>query len=144
MSEMVSPHFALAELTISETAKARGIPNLPLSQHLDNLRITAHRMEAVRAILGRPITPTSGYRSPEVNRLVGGVPNSDHALGWAADLAGTLAEARRLAETLDSFDQLILERSGSIIHISFSPRNRMQVLTQRGGPGTAIVPGLVA
>lgn len=141
---MLSPHFSLRELTVSDTARARGLPNLPMPQHLDNLRVTAHRMEAVRAILGRPIVPTSGYRSPEVNRLVGGVPNSDHALGWAVDFAGDIGEARHLAETLDSWDQLILERDGQIIHISFHPRNRRQVLTQRGGPGTATVPGLVA
>lgn len=140
----LSPHFSLAELTVSDTARARGLPNLPLPEHLNNLRITAHRMEAVRFILGRPITPNSGYRNPEVNRLVGGVANSDHALGWAVDFPGTLAEAQRLAQRLDSFDQLIIERNATTIHISFNPRQRMQTLTQRGGPGTAIEQGLRA
>ena len=140
----LSPHFSLAELTVSDTARRLGVPNLPLPPHMENLRVTAHRMEAVRSILGRPIVPTSGYRSPEVNRLVGGVANSDHALGWAVDFAGDIEEARRLSERLDSFDQLILERGGQIIHISFHPRSRRQALTQRGGPGTAIEQGLRA
>ncbi len=144
MSEMLSPHFSLAELTVSDTARRQGLPNFPLPKHLENLRVTAHRMEAVRAILGRPIVPTSGYRSPEVNRLVGGVANSDHALGWAVDFAGDVHEARHLADRLDSWDQIILERAGRVIHVSFNPRNRRQTLTQRGGPGSAIQQGLVA
>ena len=141
---MLSPHFSLEELTRSETAKARGIRNTPEQEHLLNLVVTAHRMEVVRAILGRPIVPTSGYRSPTLNRAVGGVPTSDHALGWAVDFAGTIHEAQHLVETLDSWDQLILERNGQIIHVSFNPRSRRQVLTQKGGPGTAIQQGLVS
>lgn len=140
----LSPHFTLAELTVSETARAHGIANTPTAEHLANLRVTAHRMEAVRRILGRPISPTSGYRNPTVNKLVGGVPTSAHALGWAVDFAGSLAEARRLAEQLDSYDQIILERGGQLIHVSFDPRNRRQTLTQRGGAGSPFVQGLVA
>lgn len=140
----LSPHFTLAELTVSDTAKAHGIANTPTAEHLNNLRVTAHRMEAVRRILGRPIIPTSGYRNPQVNRLVGGTPTSDHAHGWAVDFKGTLAEARKLAERLDSFDQIILERNGTLIHISFNPRCRMECLTQRGAAGSSFEKGLVA
>lgn len=140
----LSPHFTLAELTVSDTAKAKGIDNTPTSEHMANLRVTAHRMEAVRRILGRPIVPTSGYRNPQVNKLVGGVPTSDHAQGWAVDFKGTLAEARKLAERLDSFDQIILERNGTLIHVSFNPRCRMQCLTQRGAAGSSFEKGLVA
>lgn len=140
----LSPHFTLAELTASDTAKAHGIANTPTPEHLNNLRVTAHRMEAVRRILGRPIVPTSGYRNPQVNKLVGGVPTSDHAQGWAVDFKGTLAEAKKLAERLDSFDQIILERNGTLIHVSFNPRCRMQCLTQRGAAGSKFEQGLVA
>lgn len=138
----LSPHFTLAEMTVSDTARARGIDNSPLAQHLANLRVTAHRMEAVRAIVGRPIIINSAYRNPTVNRLVGGVPTSAHALGWAVDFNGSIADARKLADGLDSYDQLILERNGAVIHISFDPRNRRQNLTQRGGPGSPVEQGL--
>ena len=140
----LSPHFTLAELTASDTAKAHGIANTPTPEHLNNLRVTAHRMEAVRRILGRPIVPNSGYRSPKVNKLVGGTSTSDHAHGWAVDFNGTLAEAKKLAERLDSFDQIILERNGTLIHISFNPRCRMECLTQRGAAGSKFEKGLVA
>lgn len=140
----LSPHFTLAELTVSDTAKAKGIDNTPTPEHMANLRVTAHRMEAVRRILGRPISPTSGYRNAQVNKLVGGTPTSDHAHGWAVDFKGTLAEAKKLAESLDSFDQIILERNGTLIHISFNPRCRMECLTQRGAAGSSFGKGLVA
>ena len=140
----LSPNFRFSELTVSDTARQRGISNEPTAAHLANLRVTAHRMEAVRRILGRPISPTSAYRNPQVNRAVGGVPNSDHATGWAVDFAGNVDDARRLAGALDSFDQIILERQGTLIHVSFNPRNRRETLTQRGGPGSPFQQGLVA
>ena len=142
-------HFMLSEFTRSSTADARGLDNSPGTEHLANLRLTALGLEQVRALLDdRMIRITSGYRSPAVNRAVGGVANSAHALGFAADFTvdgmTTLQVCQRIRDSRIAFDQLIYEKSRGIAHLSFDPtRLRRQVLTQAGGPGTPVVPGVV-
>lgn len=143
----LSRHFSLAELTTSDAAGDLKLRNTPLAAHLANLRTLALGLEQVRSVLGdRAITVESAYRSAKVNAAVGGVANSAHALGLAADftVAGltALAAARQLAASWLVFDQLILEVSRGVCHISFAPTLRGEVLTQRGGPGTATVVGL--
>ena len=89
---------------------------------------------------------TSAYRNPAINRIVGGTATSAHPKGYAADIrvAGLspVAVARTLAASGLKFDQLILETSRAVVHVSFDPRLRGEVKTQAGGPGTAIVDGL--
>lgn len=139
----LSAHFSLAEL-IKTSVRA---DNSPTPEHLANLRLAAYGMENVRRLLGNfPIIVTSGYRNPTVNRAVGGVSNSDHALGYAVDFKHTKLDAKTCCRAIvDSpivFDQLILERNDSLVHISFNPRARRQVLRQPGGPGTKFYQGL--
>lgn len=81
----LTPHFSLEEFTLSSAALALGIDNKPTPEHLENLRKLAHQMEDVRALFDKVIEITSAYRNPQVNAAVGGVPNSAHALGLAAD-----------------------------------------------------------
>lgn len=142
----LSRNFWLAEMIASDAARDLGIDNKPTAEHLANLRTLALGMEQVRAILGGPIGIESAYRNARVNEAVKGVPNSAHALGLAADfvVAGqtALATARKLRASKLAFDQLILESSRGICHISFAPLLRREVLTQARGPGTAIVAGL--
>ncbi len=137
----LSPHFSLAEFTITSS----GIPNVPTEEHLPRLIETARRMEEVRALFGRPITVTSAYRSPDVNKAVGGVPTSAHALGYAVDfhVSGLqdLDAAKAIRDSQIAFDQLIYEK-GRCVHISFDPRLRRQVLRQPGGPGSRVYTGL--
>ena len=145
----LSPHFTLAEFTRSDKAIELGEPNQPTRAHLSNLQRLAAGLEKVRAICGdRPVTITSGYRNPKVNKVVGGVPTSAHALGHAADFRvsglSPMAAARLIRDSDLVFDQLILETSRNIVHISFDPRQRRQVLTQKGGPGSRVEQGLVA
>lgn len=148
MAEKLSPNFSLAELTRSTEAFVKGLDNSPgPPEHLANLRLTALGLEMVRVIVGKPVNVTSGYRSPAVNAAVGGTPTSAHALGLAADITVpglTAIELARLLEQKLPYDQLILESSRGIVHISFDPRLRMQALTQRGGPGTPIEQGILA
>jgi zinc D-Ala-D-Ala carboxypeptidase len=139
----LSPHFTLAELCVTST----GLANEPTPEHLAALRVTAYGMEIVRHILGdEPIKATSGYRNPVVNKAVGGVSNSDHALGYACDFRhGRLSSydaAKLIVASPLVFDQLILERNNTLIHLSFNPRLRMQVLRQPGGPGSKCFQGL--
>jgi zinc D-Ala-D-Ala carboxypeptidase len=139
-------HFKMSELTASATARRAGINNHPSIEHERNLWALMLGLEQVRAVLGgRPIIITSGYRNPRVNRLVGGVPGSDHAVGWAADFRAphmSLFEAaKRVHDSPLIFDQLIHE-VGRCVHISFNPRLRRQSLTQTGGPGSPITHGI--
>lgn len=156
----LTKHFTLGEFIVSSTAEKLGDPNMPTPEHLENLKRTAAGLEQVRSILGDcAIVITSGYRNPRVNKAVGGVANSAHALGHAADFraagftaigAATRIRDARLAGKIE-FDQLILETSRKIVHISFDPAGgakkkgmRGEVLTQAGGAGSPVQQGLHA
>lgn len=114
----LTQHFTLEELTASQVAARNGLENEPDEETLWRLRRLAAYLERVReALHSHPIIVTSGYRSPEVNRLVGGSPRSAHMRGLAADIIaptfGTpLQVAERIVEELLPFDQLIHEYGG--------------------------------
>lgn len=132
----LSPNFALARFTASDTARERGIANHPGAEHLAHLRLLAQALEQVQALLGAQITVTSGYRSPELNAAVGGVPHSLHALGLAADFVcpaygAPLAVARAIAASTLDFDQVIHEY-GRWVHFGLARPGqapRRQLLT---------------
>lgn len=86
----LTPHFTLSEMTDSQTAARKGINNVPAmgTPERANLERTAQTMEEVRTILGdKPILISSGYRSPAVNKAVGGSKNSAHMSGLAVDFS---------------------------------------------------------
>jgi len=144
---MLSRHFSLIEFTRSATAERRGLSNTPEPEHMQNLQALALGMEQVRRLLGDvPISITSGYRSPLVNRAVGGVPTSAHALGHAADFShpemDPIEVCKAIEKSVLTFDQLIHEPSRGITHISFDPRLRREVKTQAGGAGSPVTWGL--
>lgn len=119
----LSTYFTLDELTASQIATRQGVPNLPTAEALENLKYLAGQLDKVRKLLRAPVIISSGYRSPAVNKLVGGAPNSQHILGQAADFiaprAGTPYEvAMRIHESELEYDQLIHE-FGRWVHISF-------------------------
>ncbi|TDF85668.1 D-Ala-D-Ala carboxypeptidase family metallohydrolase [Pseudomonas sp. H9] len=141
----LSEHFTLAEMTVSESAARRDISNTPDANSLENLRRLCTFLEQIRLLVGRPVLVSSGYRSVELNRVIGGSPHSAHMQGLAADInvPGLLpaALARRIADSALMFDQLILEYD-SWVHIGLSTASeRRQVLTIR--KGTSYLPGLV-
>ena len=106
MSYHLTPHFALEEFFESPTARARKICNLPaspaeLARVLDNLAYLADGLEMLRSKLDRALRVNSGYRCPLLNNAVGGVSNSRHLQGCAADIAaedvdGLASAAREL------------------------------------------------
>ena len=138
MTEMLSPHFSLAELTASDTAARKGINNTPGPDALAALVRTATGLEGVRALLGVPVLVSSGFRCRELNELVGGQPMSQHTLGQAADFTAPLYGdpekiAVRLIKSGLAFDQLIVEY-GRWVHCSFalSPRRQALVIDSAG------------
>jgi zinc D-Ala-D-Ala carboxypeptidase len=82
----LTDHFTLDELTHSQTAARLGLANDPPPDVVQTLIGTAHGLEMVRALLQAPLLISSGYRSPLVNRAVGGSPNSQHITGHAVGL----------------------------------------------------------
>lgn len=139
-------NFWLIEFTRSDTAERYGLDNTPTPEHLANLHTTALGFEQARRLLSnRVIHVRSGYRSAAVNAKVGGTETSAHCLGYAGDIdvegLGALEVARFLESKL-AFDQLIYEPSRKIVHLSFDPRLRQEVKTQKGGPGSPIVWGI--
>lgn len=143
----LSPHFSLAELVSSQVATRNGIDNAPAPAIVANLTRLAALLEQVRALVGAPIAISSGYRSPALNRAVGGAANSAHVLGLAADISTAKLTPKALALLIRqsdiAFDQLIYE--GTWVHIALSVGAlRRQVLTAKfAGGGVSYVAGIV-
>lgn len=125
----LSEHFSLKELTVT----SKNIDNTPTAEILESLKYTAKQMELVRALLAKPIKVTSAYRSPAVNKAVGGATSSQHLLGQAVDFTCTSFGTPRdivlaILASGTVFDQLICEYN-SWVHISFKEtNNRKQAL----------------
>lgn len=126
-------YFTFDELTYSRTAVENGLLNRPGATERDNLAQLVERLlDPLRERLGEPIAILSGYRSPEVNSLVGGVPDSQHTLGEAADCYCLAGPERLLAVLRASglpFDQAIVYRRRNFLHLSHrAGRCRSQIL----------------
>ena len=114
----LSPHFALSEFLFSQTAIRKGIDNTPNAGVIKNLiALCENVLEPLRSAANAPIRISSGYRSPGLNKAVGGSATSQHCYGEAVDLtvAGkTTAETIALIRSLNlPIDQCIDEFSGS-------------------------------
>lgn len=128
----LSPHFYLDEFVNSQTAARQGIDNNPTTSILLRLQRTALGMELVRNLLGAPIIISSGYRSPALNKAVGGAANSQHMTGEAVDFTCPgFGSPAQIVEAIKGssvpYDQAIIEFS-RWVHISFADKNRRQTL----------------
>ena len=134
---MLSEHFSLDEFVISATAKAMGLNNDPGSSELANLRFLCREvLEPARKVIGEPIHITSGYRCLALNRAVGGVAQSYHVRGLAADIhIESAAHASRLADALNAqpyCDLILVEHAhgASWLHVQvrkLSPRHKVNL-----------------
>ena len=129
---MLSKNFSLKELTTTNV----NAPNNPTGVEIERLRqLVIHVLQPLRDRLGLPIIVNSAYRSPQVNKIVGGVPTSQHSRGEAADIRvegmSPLALARYIRDQRLPYDQLI--REPTWVHVSYGPRHRRQTLTMRHG-----------
>ena len=170
MAEKLSQNFNLEEFTTSSTAKAKGISNIPTAQHKNNLKyLCVSTLEPLRALLNEKyktynkkavksvsIKVTSGYRSPALNKAVGGSTTSAHTQGLAADfdVVITFTDGTKkiipYTETYENIkgwvktgkltlDQLIQEKSGSStwIHVGVkADNNRKQFMKYLNGKYT--------
>ena len=141
MNTPVTMHFTIEEMYASDTAKRLGINNKPSTQTMINLvYLCAYVLEPLRVAMGKPINISSGFRCQELNKKVGGVYNSQHLKGQAADIdiQGDMAFGKKIFEYIRDhlpFDQLIWEHSKSgtyWVHVSFVypdfGKNRRQVI----------------
>lgn len=126
MRAKLSKYFYLDELLRSQTAVRHNIDMAPSDEVLTNLRRFALGvLDPIREELGRPVFVSSGYRPPELNRLIGGSVSSDHQWGLAADVAGTGVTPYELAAIMRHvfnrdrihIKQVILE-FGNWVHVS--------------------------
>ena len=146
----LSEHLSLAEVIKSETAKRRGVSNMPTEAHLANFKLLAEKVfEPIRNHFGNPIHISSGYRSKALNEAIGGASSSQHCTGEAIDIdmdgsADGITNKMvfdYIKENLQ-FDQLIWEFGTSSnpdwVHVSYesSGRQRNQILKAVKKAGT--------
>ena len=130
----LSPHFTLGELCKTKT----GIENVPNEAQVENLKRLCRWLEQLRRrwnnLYGEgddPIVINSGFRSPEVNKAVGGVSTSNHLTGCAVDIRCIgMEQALRYASILldlsdlnrEDYDELLIEQKRNVIWIHFAVR----------------------
>ncbi len=149
MNNNISKHITFAEATKSNTATRLGINNNPSPEIIETMKATAENVfEPIREQCG-PIRISSFYRSPELNRAIGGAKISQHCKGEAIDIQGINVsnyELFRVACELEKFDQIIWEFGTLIepdwVHVSFKKDgNRKQILRAiKIGKRTTYVP----
>ncbi len=131
--EQLSEHFYMGEFTYSAKAVELGIDNEPAPEVRTAIRNLVKRLlEPLRVYRREVLVISSGYRSEALNRIVGGVPDSQHCKGEAVDLY-TFGSSKLLEDLLNSkltFDQAIWYRKRKFLHLSLKYRgtNRKQVL----------------
>lgn len=121
-------YFSLSEFLNSATAKRLGIDNTPSFEVVDNLNKLADYLDIIREKVGKPILISSGFRCPVLNKAVGGVSNSQHLKGLAADIiCADMESLEKVLRETGGFDQFIKEhRKGSKsfwFHVSVCARN---------------------
>jgi hypothetical protein len=148
----LSEHLDLSEVVRSESAKRKGISNMPTPEHIANFKLLAEKIfEPVRAHFRCPIIISSGYRSKELNTAVGGSLTSQHCTGEAIDIDmdGTPngITNRMIFDYIKdnlSFDQLIYEFGDSNnpdwVHVSYEStgKQRKQILRASRSNGKTV------
>lgn len=139
----LSKHFKLSEFTKSTTATAKGIDNTPSLEIVSKLQtLCVNVLEPLREYFNNPITISSGYRCPALNKAVGGSQTSQHMTGEACDI-GSASSPTAISRQKEwftwimdncDFDQLIFEHNKQgiyWIHVSHkqdSSKNRHHVI----------------
>ena len=135
----LSEHFTLGEFTKSGSHPE--VYNIPSHEAIANLANLSKWLEVLRERAGTPIVINSGYRSPQLNKKIGGVPTSNHLTGCAVDIRTSGMEQaicyaailiNYAKETNQEFDELLIEKNryGAIwLHFAVRPNgNRRKVM----------------
>jgi zinc D-Ala-D-Ala carboxypeptidase len=128
----LSAHVTLKEFQASGLATLRGIKNEMSATQIESAKLLCENVfEPLRLYLNTPIKISSGFRSVQLNKMIGGSATSQHTKGEAMDLQINAKGFNFIKDKL-MFDQLIWEfgndEQPSWVHVSFSSRNRKQVL----------------
>jgi len=145
----ISKHITLKEATHSLYALTHGINNEPNAIVLKNMEYVAENVfEPLREHFNCPISVNSFYRSPRLNKEIGGASNSQHVLGMAIDISsiGSISNKQMfdfIRKNL-AFDQLIWESgtddNPNWIHVScIQGKNRGQILRARANSSGKIM-----
>jgi hypothetical protein len=136
----LSKNLSLAEVMRSETAKRKGVSNMPTPEHLENFKLLAEKVfEPIREHFGVPIHISSGYRSKALNTAIGGSLTSQHCSGEAIDIdmdGTSITNAQVFNYIKDNlvFDQMIWEfgtdKNPDWVHVSYEStgKQRKQIL----------------
>lgn len=151
----LSEHLDLSEVVRSETAKRKGISNMPTDEHIKNFKLLAEKIfEPIRNHFKVPIHISSGYRSKQLNEAIGGSLSSQHCSGEAIDIdmdgssnGVTNAQVFNYIKDNLNFDQLIWEfgtdTAPDWVHVSYesSGKQRKQILKAvKSGGKTSYLP----
>jgi zinc D-Ala-D-Ala carboxypeptidase len=151
----LSKHLSLAEVVRSETAKRRGISNMPTAAHIANFKLLAEKVfEPIRTHFGKPIHISSGYRSEALNKAIGGSLTSQHCSGEAIDIdmdgSSNGVTNKMVFDYIKdnlNFDQLIFEfgtdSAPDWVHVSYEStgKQRKQILKAiKKGGATRYIP----
>lgn len=135
----LSAHVTLAEFQDSSTATTHGINNKMNDSQIASAKLLCENVfEPLRIYLNTPIKISSGFRSLQLNKMIKGSSTSQHTKGEAMDLQIGSKGFNFIKDKLN-FDQLIWEfgndENPSWVHVSFSSKNRKQVLkaTKKNG-----------
>ena len=139
----LSKHFKLEEFTKSMTATRKGIDNTPGAGEIKNLENLCYEiLEPLRAKFEKPITITSGYRSPQLSEAIGSKSTSQHCKGMASDIEIFGVPNIKVAYWIQAncdFDQLILEcyqgGNSGWVHCSYAEDGRRETLTYSRAKG---------
>ena len=151
---MISAHISDKEGVYSITATRRGIDNTPGPEQLESMELLAEKIfEPLREWVGGPIRINSFYRSPELNKAIGGSYTSQHCKGQAIDIDDTSCHKTNaemyawIKENLD-FDQMIWEfgddNNPNWVHVSYvneiDNRNRcLKAYKEKGSTKYAVI-----
>ena len=151
----LSKNLVLAEVMRSETAKRKGISNMPTPEHIENFKKLAEKVfQPIREHFAKPIHISSGYRSAALNKAIGGAASSQHCSGEAIDIdmdgsADGVTNTKVFNYIKDNleFDQLIWEfgtdANPDWVHVSYESKGkqRKQILKAvKSGGKTAYQP----